>query len=204
MVCGPWWGTAFLPNKRFLCGKSVISLSTSLVLLSLTVCFPEDPVPPPPLAPMLSRSAGCCSWKLAAPCMPYSSAGTLWEESWEAPSVDATVVHLNHPSAWWKKADWDKQSVIQYFSLTSSNLISSMLKVRMTETSGITTDISQNSIRLEAMSWKRFGARIYLFSNSFIYQLCELGQKIYISQPQFSHPYNGCNSNSQTSGVNEE
>lgn len=51
-----------------------------------------------------------------------------------------------------KKADSDKQSVIQYFSPTSSNLISSMLKVRMTETSGITTHISQNSIRLEAMS----------------------------------------------------
>ena len=46
MVCGLWWGTAFLTNKRFLYGKSLISLSTSLVLLSLSVCFPEDPVPP--------------------------------------------------------------------------------------------------------------------------------------------------------------
>ena len=181
MVCGLWWGTAFLPNKRFLYGKSLISLGTSLVLLSLSVCFPEDPVPPSPLALRLSRSAGCCSSELVAPRMPCSSAGSLWEESWEAPSVDATVVLQSHPSAWWKKADSDKQSVIQYFSPTSSNLISSMLKVRMTETSGITTHISQNSIRLEAMSWKRFGARIHLFSSSSFHQLCELGKKIYIS-----------------------
>lgn len=51
-----------------------------------------------------------------------------------------------------KKKQIGIKSVIQYFYLTSNNLIPSMLKVRMTETSGITTDISQNSTRLEAMS----------------------------------------------------